>query len=29
VAGTMPMNFGDQLSAGQLETIVRFLAGER
>jgi len=29
VAGTMPMIFGDQLSAGQLETIVRFLAGER
>jgi len=29
VAGTMPMNFGDQLSAGQLETIVRFLAEER
>lgn len=29
VAGTMPMNFGDQLSAAQLETIVRFLAGER
>lgn len=29
VAGTMPTNFGDQLSAGQLETIVRFLAGER
>jgi mono/diheme cytochrome c family protein len=29
VAGTMPMNFGDQLSAGQLETMVRFLAGER
>jgi mono/diheme cytochrome c family protein len=29
VAGTMPMNFGDQLSAGQLETIVRFLAGQR
>ena len=29
VAGTMPMNFGDQLSAGQLETIVRFLAEEQ
>jgi mono/diheme cytochrome c family protein len=29
VAGTMPMNFGDQLSAAQLEAIVRFLAGER
>jgi mono/diheme cytochrome c family protein len=29
VAGTMPTNFGDQLSAGQLETVVRFLAGDR
>jgi mono/diheme cytochrome c family protein len=29
VAGAMPTNFGDQLSAAQLETIVRFLAGER
>ncbi len=29
VAGTMPMNFGDQLSAAQLEAIVRFLAGDR
>ena len=28
-AGTMPANFGDQLTAGQLELIVRFLAGER
>lgn len=29
VAGTMPANFGDQLTAGQLELIVRFLAGDR
>ncbi len=29
VAGTMPTNFGDQLTAAQLEIIVRFLAGER
>ncbi len=28
-AGTMPANFGDQLTAAQLEMIVRFLAGER
>lgn len=28
VAGTMPANFGDQLTAAQLESLVRFLAGE-
>ncbi|MEE9471794.1 MAG: c-type cytochrome, partial [Gemmatimonadota bacterium] len=29
VAGTMPPNFGDQLTAAQLETIVRFLSSQR
>ena len=29
VAGTMPANFGDQLTAAQLETIVRFLSSQR
>lgn len=28
MAGTMPPNFGDQLTAHQLETLVEFLAGE-
>ena len=28
-AGTMPANFGEQLSAAQLEAIVRFLAGRK
>ncbi|NIP81904.1 MAG: c-type cytochrome, partial [Gemmatimonadetes bacterium] len=27
VAGTMPANFGDQLTAAQLEAMVRYLAG--
>jgi len=27
MAGTMPPNFGDQLTAHQLETLVDFLAG--
>jgi len=29
VAGTMPANVGDQLTAAQLETIVRFLSSQR
>jgi mono/diheme cytochrome c family protein len=29
VAGTMPANFGDQLTAAQLEAIVRFLSSQR
>jgi mono/diheme cytochrome c family protein len=28
VAGTMPPNFGDQLTAAQLEAVVQFLAGQ-
>jgi mono/diheme cytochrome c family protein len=28
VAGTMPANYGEQLTAGQLEALVRFLSGE-
>jgi mono/diheme cytochrome c family protein len=27
LAGTMPPNFGERLTAGQLETLVRFLGG--
>lgn len=27
LAGTMPMNFGERMTAGQLETLVRFLGG--
>ncbi|HEX7120326.1 MAG TPA: c-type cytochrome [Longimicrobiales bacterium] len=29
VAGVMPQNFGEQLTAGQLEAVVRFLADQR
>jgi mono/diheme cytochrome c family protein len=29
VAGTMPTDYGDKLTAAQLEALVRFLAGER
>lgn len=28
IAGTMPANFGDQLTAAQLESLVRFLSGQ-